>query len=622
MPRNAREDRPRPVGDDPGAKNTRPYRPTADDQRGKRPARRDERAASSRPSSSDRPTGQRSGAAAPDRRRDGRDSSWEDRRPRSQDGDRRRYEKPSSYSSGERPRYDQPRREERPRPERSDGPRGRTSERPARDDNRSSAGRGGRTGGSRDDSRDRQGFTPREDRAGRDDRPRRDDRASRPSGSPRDDRSPRDARSSRHSSGSRDDRTSRPTGGAREDRGRPTSHGEDRRNTRPGQESRADRPFEPRIPEGVTGRELDKPLREELRGLSKETAERVAQHLVAAFLLEDTDTETSQAHARFAARIGGRVGGVRETYGILAYRAGDYRTAVRELRTSLRITGRADVLPMIADAERGMGRPERALDMAASDEATSLGVVAAIELMIVVAGAYADTGDVQTALRTLEIPALRHKVDGRWQVRLWAAYADLLERAERPDEAKRWLTLAADADTEGLTDAAERLGRPGPQVEQEPTWEDDEQVSVLDAYDPNADDLAAADADSDSRGEDDDEDAAPDQVHHGSEDAAELEDTEIDGSQDDAEASDVEADGTDVIDADQPELDESDAHEEPDERDVPEERDEFFDGHEDDQYTGGDQNSEELLRHDDQQAVVTDEDLLTVSPDSRSEDHA
>ena len=273
----------------------------------------------------------------------------------------------------------------------------------------------------------------------------------------------------------------------RDDRGRPGGRPEDRRSSRPGQESRADRPFEPRIPEGITGRELDKELREELRGLSKETADRVAQHLVAAYLLEDGDSELSQAHARFAARIGGRVGGVRETYGILAYRAGDYRTAVRELRTSLRITGRTDVLPLIADSERGMGRPERALDLAASDDAAALGVEAAIELMIVVAGAYADTGDVETALRTLEVPALRHKVDGRWQVRLWAAYADLLDRAERSEEARRWLTLAADADSEGLTDAAERLGRPARAVEEEPTFEDDESVAVLDAYDPTSD---------------------------------------------------------------------------------------------------------------------------------------
>ena len=261
---------------------------------------------------------------------------------------------------------------------------------------------------------------------------------------------------------------------------------DDRRGGRPGEEQRADRPIEPRVPEGITGRELDKETHEELRGLSKETAERVGRHLVSAHLLEDRDPETALAHARFAARLGGRVGIVREIHGIFAYRAGDYRTASRELRTAMRITGRSDVLPMIADCERGLGRPERALDIAASEAANDLGVEAAIELMIVVAGAYADTGDIQTALGTLEIPALRHKVDGRWQVRLWVAYADLLERADREEEARRWITLAADADTEGLTDAAERLGRPVPAPSEEPVWEGDEQISVLDAFDPEA----------------------------------------------------------------------------------------------------------------------------------------
>ncbi|WP_241237391.1 hypothetical protein [Brachybacterium saurashtrense] len=244
----------------------------------------------------------------------------------------------------------------------------------------------------------------------------------------------------------------------------------------------------------MTGNELDKDVRAELQGLSRETAERVARHMVSAHLLEESDIDTALAHARFAARLGGRVGAVRETYGVIAYHAGDFRTASRELRTALRITGRTDVLPMIADSERGLGRPERALDIAASEDASSLGVEPAIELMIVVAGAYADTGDIGTALRTLEIPALRHKVDGRWQVRLWVAYADLLARADRQEESRRWITLAADADTEGLTDAAERLGRPAPAPAEEPTWADDEQVSVLDAYDPDAEDEQSAEA--------------------------------------------------------------------------------------------------------------------------------
>jgi hypothetical protein len=244
---------------------------------------------------------------------------------------------------------------------------------------------------------------------------------------------------------------------------------------------------EPSVPGHITGRELDRDLRDELRGLSKESAERVAKHLVAALQLEEEDFDFAVQHARFAAQIGGRIGGVREIHGIFAYRAGDFKTASRELRTAQRITGRHDLLPMIADCERGMGRPERALDIAGSVDAAGLGVESTIELMIVVAGAYADTGDLQTALGTLEMPALRHKVDGRWQVRLWVAYADLLDRVGRREEAHRWLTLAADADTEGLTDAAERLGRPAPVTAPAVSW-GDEEVAVVDSYDDSADD--------------------------------------------------------------------------------------------------------------------------------------
>lgn len=303
--------------------------------------------------------------------------------------------------------------------------------------------------------------------------------------------------------------------------------------------------MEPRIPDSITGRELDRDVRSELFGLSKETAERVARHMVAAHLLEDSDHETALAHARFAARLGGRVGAVRETYGVLAYRAGDFRTASRELRTALRITGRTDVLPMIADCERGLGRPERALDIAASDDANTLGVGAAIELMIVVAGAYADTGDIGTALRTLEIPALRHKVEGRWQVRLWVAYADLLERADREEEARRWITLAADVDTEGLTDAAERLGRPAPVPVEEPTWADDEQISVLDAYDPEAD--ARGDLDPDTEAEADPITDTDGEADGSADPAPAAEDPEL---VDAAPAEDV--DGTPVADASAP----------------------------------------------------------------------
>lgn len=258
---------------------------------------------------------------------------------------------------------------------------------------------------------------------------------------------------------------------------------------RPGEARRSTRPPEPALDEAITGRELDRDISDELRSLRKETAERTSRHLVAAIAaLDEDELPLALAHAQFAASIGGRVGITREIYGIAAYRSEEFRTAAREFRTAMRISGRVDLLPMLADCERGIGRPERALEIAASDDASTLDVSGTIELMIVVAGAYADTGDIETALGTLDIPALRSKVDGRWQVRLWVAYADLLERAGRSDEAHRWLTLAADADTDHETDAAERLGRPVPEPEVEDLpWDDSEELSVLDAFDDSED---------------------------------------------------------------------------------------------------------------------------------------
>lgn len=201
---------------------------------------------------------------------------------------------------------------------------------------------------------------------------------------------------------------------------------------------------------------------------------------MASLLLSDEAPDQALEHAAYAARIGGRVGAVREIHGLAAYRTGDYRTAARELRTAQRITGRLDTLPVLADAERGLGRPERALDIAASPDADQLDPELTIELMIVAAGAYADTGDVETALRTLETPALRQRINGRWQVRLWVAYADLLAAAGRDEEAARWIALAADVDTDQVTDAAERLGRPARDTTS--VWDQLEEIEVVDVY--------------------------------------------------------------------------------------------------------------------------------------------
>lgn len=239
---------------------------------------------------------------------------------------------------------------------------------------------------------------------------------------------------------------------------------------------------EPYVPAEITGAELKGQLRVDLKALTKEQMERVSRHLVACGIAqEEGDHERALEHAKWASRFGARVASVREVYGALLYESGDYKAAARELRAAMRMSGRTDFLPMIADCERGMGRPEKALDVAQMPEARKLTDSETIELMIVVAGAYADMGDIATAIATLEVPALRHKVDGKWQFRLWLAYADLLEASGQPEEARKWVTLAADADTEEVTDAWIRLGRK-PRERELPRVETDEQIGVVDVY--------------------------------------------------------------------------------------------------------------------------------------------
>src|SRR5699024_1201694 len=115
-------------------------------------------------------------------------------------------------------------------------------------------------------------------------------------------------------------------------------------------EQRARRPRiqEPEIPEGVTGRELDKEIFGQLRSLDKENAAMVAKHLVAAGGLLDLDPDRAHEHAKAAMARAGRVAVVREALGIAAYYVEKYDEAVRELRTHRRISGSNDNLALIA----------------------------------------------------------------------------------------------------------------------------------------------------------------------------------------------------------------------------------------------------------------------------------
>ncbi|WP_163506835.1 Replicase polyprotein 1ab [Fodinicola acaciae] len=211
------------------------------------------------------------------------------------------------------------------------------------------------------------------------------------------------------------------------------------------------------IPEDIEASELDPAIRHQLSSLSKQTADTVARHLVVAGQLIDTDPATALLHATAARASGGRIGVVREAVGLAAYFAGEWSTALTELRSFRRMTGSVEHFPEEADCERALGRPERAIKMLKAPEAAQLDADGRIELLMVAAGARRDLDDVPAALAMLLTEAKRARPSRPSTPRLWYAYADTLLAAGREEEARRWFALAAEADKDGETDAAERL---------------------------------------------------------------------------------------------------------------------------------------------------------------------
>lgn len=213
--------------------------------------------------------------------------------------------------------------------------------------------------------------------------------------------------------------------------------------------------FEPDIPEHVTGEELEKSVRAELLSLSAENAKVVARHMVCVNLYMDIDPELAHKHATAAAYHAGRLAVVRETAGYAAYRAGHYEIALKELRAANRISGDVTSWPVMADCERGLGNPLKALKMAGSPEVSRLAKPEEIEMRIVAAGARRDLGELEAAVVTLQCRELQNDRE-LWSLRIRYAYADALAASGRIEEAREWFAKCAAIDENEETDAAER----------------------------------------------------------------------------------------------------------------------------------------------------------------------
>ncbi|WP_425315913.1 hypothetical protein [Streptomyces olivoreticuli] len=191
--------------------------------------------------------------------------------------------------------------------------------------------------------------------------------------------------------------------------------------------------------------------------LPKGLAEEVARNLVMVANLLDEDAEQAYAYSRIALRLASRVAAVREAAGFAAYATGRYTEALAEFRAARRMTGSVELWPVMADCERGMGRPERALAMAGEPEVHKLDKAGQVEMRLVAAGARKDMGQADAAVVTLQSPELASNSIQPWTARLRYAYADALLAVGRQDEAREWFAKALEADQGGMTDASDRL---------------------------------------------------------------------------------------------------------------------------------------------------------------------
>ena len=393
------------------------------------------------------------------RRDDRRGGFRDDRRDGDRGGFQRRHDRRGNFDDrGERGGFR--------RDDRREGDRGgfhrRDDRRGGFRDDRRDGDRGGfqrrdndrRDFGSRDDRRgDRGGYQRRDDRRGN-----FEDRGERGGYQRRDDRrdfgSRDDRRGDRGGYQRRDDRR-----GGFQDRGRggvPRNDG-GYKNYSSTDEYVSPNGNEPTIPAGVSADELDRDALRALTTLSGPNRDIVARHLVMAGQLIDLDPEAAYQHAQAAVARAGRVDVVREAAALTAYASGRYEEALREVRAVRRMRGDSSLRAVEADAERGLGHPEKAVEIIDATDPSTLELAEQVELVLVSSGARADLGQAEVGLVIVDdaLAALPAAADDELRRRLMEVKAQRLLDLGREDEAAEVIaSMPAEVEDTEIVDIA------------------------------------------------------------------------------------------------------------------------------------------------------------------------
>ncbi|SDB84785.1 hypothetical protein GA0111570_104357 [Raineyella antarctica] len=213
------------------------------------------------------------------------------------------------------------------------------------------------------------------------------------------------------------------------------------------------------MPQDADPSRLPREVRAELRSLSPEGAEFVSKHLVAAGDLVDTDPALALRHAQAAKRRGSRLPLVREALAETAYAADEYAIALNEYRALRRMTGDSAYLPVMADCERALGRPEEALRLVKEAKLVDMTQRTRVELVIIEAGAREDLKQAKEGLRILKV-ALGHAgrdIPHEAHARLAYSYAAMLLRNGQEEAAREWFVTADGLDVARELDAEDQI---------------------------------------------------------------------------------------------------------------------------------------------------------------------
>jgi tetratricopeptide (TPR) repeat protein len=199
-------------------------------------------------------------------------------------------------------------------------------------------------------------------------------------------------------------------------------------------------------------------LRSTARPMAFQPAGTALAHAVVA--LADDDEKLAVEAGREAKRLAPRSAAAREAYGLGLYRTGAFKEARTELAAAQRMSGTPDLIALLADIERALERPEKAIELFEHADRKAMSSDAAAELLLVAASAYADLGRPASGVALIR----RH---GEWPAQLRdhhlrVAYTQglLAEEAGDVEAARKALTRVVQADPD-FFDAAERLDRLG-----------------------------------------------------------------------------------------------------------------------------------------------------------------